>query len=243
MNMRKFVWVIALFLSAGVYGQQNFASLSFGAAIPLGGYGETGDLTSNGYAKSGGAIKFDAGYFPTSYLGIGGSFSFGSNYALSDSLLQDMIDYVVANASEIEEIPDEAEILYGSGFWNNISIFLGPHFSARLSQRIYFDLRLLGGLTILRPPDQELLISWDGNEIHSVANGSKVAFGFTAGTGFRFKLNDNLALKLAVDYNQARAKFDYTFDLFSGFTSGVPPLKADFLVRTVDAMIGLAYSF
>jgi opacity protein-like surface antigen len=241
--MRRFVWVFVLFLSASVYGQQNFASLSFGASIPQGGYGETGDLATSGYAKSGGTIKFDGAYFPTSYLGIGGSFSFGSNYAMSDSLMQDMIDYVEKNSSIID-IPEDAEILYSNGFWNNISILIGPHFSVRASQRLYFDLRVLGGLSILRPPDQEINISWDGNEIHTVVNNSKVSFGFTAGGGLRYKLNENLALKLGVDFVQAKAKFDYTFELFEGITTEpIPPLPAEFFVRTVDVLIGLAYAF
>jgi opacity protein-like surface antigen len=241
--MRRFVWVFVLFLSASVYGQQNFASLSFGASIPQGGYGETGDLATSGYAKSGGSIKFDGAYFPTSYLGIGGSFSFGSNYAMSDSLMQDMIDYVEANSSIID-IPEEAAIFYSNGFWNNISILIGPHFSVRATQRLYFDIRVLGGISILRPPDQEINISWDGNEIHTVVNNSKVSFGFTAGGGLRYKLNENLALKLGVDFVQAKAKFDYTFELFEGITTEpIPPLPAEFFVRTVDVLIGLAYAF
>ncbi len=241
--MRRFVWVFVLFLSASVYGQQNFASLSFGASLPQGGYGETGDLATSGYAKSGGTIKFDGAYFPTSYLGIGGSFSFGSNYGMSDSLMQDMIDYVEKNSSIID-IPEEAAIFYSNGFWNNISILIGPHFSARATQRLYFDIRVLGGISILRPPDQEINISWDGNEIHTVVNNSKVSFGFTAGGGLRYKLNENLALKLGVDFVQAKAKFDYTFELFEGIvTEPIPPLPAEFFVRTVDVMIGLAYAF
>jgi opacity protein-like surface antigen len=157
--------------------------------------------------------------------------------------MQDMIEYVMENATSVVEIPDDAEKLYGSGFWNNISLFLGPHFSFRATQRLYLDLRVLGGLSILRPPDQELLISWDGNEIHSVVSNHELSFGFTAGGGLRFKLNDNLALKFGVDFNQARAKFDYTFDLFDPLASDVPPLNANFFVRTLDIMIGLAYAF
>lgn len=152
MEMRRITWVIVLFLSVSAYGQQNFASISFGACLPQGDYALTGDLSSNGYAKPGGAIKFDAAYFPGSYLGIGGSFSFGSNYGISDSLMQDMLDYVVENASSVIDIPEDAEKLYGSGFWNNISLYLGPHFSFRASQRLYFDLRVLAGISILRPP-------------------------------------------------------------------------------------------
>ena len=240
--MRKYVWGLVLFMSASVYGQQNFASLSFGAALPQGDYGEVGDLSSNGYAKTGGAIKFDAGYFPTSYLGFGGSFSFISNYAEKDSLMQDMIDYVEENASSVVDIPDDAEILYGSGFWNNISVYLGPHFSIRASQKLYFDLRLLAGITFLQPPGQEILISWDGNEIHSRVSESKMTFGFTTGAGLRYTLNENIALKFAVDFSQARAQFEYNFDLFQGVANDVPPLPADYFVRTLEIMIGLAYS-
>ncbi|MCP4313691.1 MAG: outer membrane beta-barrel protein [Bacteroidetes bacterium] len=241
--MRKFAGVVILFLSVSAYGQQNFASISFGACLPQGNYGLTGDLSSNGYAKPGGTIKFDAAYFPGSYIGIGGSFSFGSNFGIRDSLMQDMIDHVTENASSVIEIPSDAEIVYGSGFWNNISFFIGPHFSARLSQRLYLDARVLGGISILRPPDQELLISWPGNEIHSVVTNHQLAFGFTAGGGIRYELNDDLALKLGIDFNQARAKFDYNFDLFQGIAEDVPPLEASFLVRTLDLLVGLAYSF
>jgi len=110
----------------------------------LGDYALTGDFSSNGYAKSGGAIKFDAAYFPGSYLGIGASFSFGSNFAMNDSLLADMVEYIEENSAGLPEIPENADKLYANGFWNNISLFIGPHFSFRATQRLYFDLRLLG---------------------------------------------------------------------------------------------------
>jgi len=241
--MRNIAGVIILFLSVSAFGQQNFGSISFGACLPQGGYGLTGDLSSNGYAKAGGAIKFDGAFFPGSYLGIGGSFSFGSNYGLSDSLLNNMLDYVEANAPSLPEIPEDAEKIYANGFWNNISLYIGPHFSIRASQRLYFDIRVLGGLTVLRPPDQEIIITWDDNEIHSRVSNQKVTFGLTAGGGFRYKLNEDLALKLGVDFSQARAKFDYSFELFQGIGEDIPPVEADFFVRTVDIMIGLAYAF
>jgi len=224
-------------------GQQNFASISFGATMPLGDYGLTGDLANNGYARTGGAIKFDAGYFPVSYFGIGGSFSFGSNYAVRDSLLKDMTSYIEQNASSINDIPAGAEVRYGSGFWNYINLFMGPHFSIRASQRLYFDFRGLAGFTILRLPDQELSILFDGTEVYSRTSKNKLAFGFTAGGGLRYKFNTNLALKLGADFFQSRARFDYTFDLFQGVAEDVPPVESNFLVRTLEVTAGLAYSF
>lgn len=244
--MRKTTWSLILLLCLAnlpLFAQQNFASISFGASMPLGDYSLTGDLASNGYARTGGAIKFDAGYFPVSYFGIGGSFSFGSNYAIRDSLLNDVIRYIEENASSIIDIPDDAEILYGSGFWNYINLFLGPHFSIRASQNLYFDLRGLAGLSIIRAPDQELSITFDGTDIYARNSRNRLAFGFTAGGGLRYKFNSNLALKLGADFFQSWAEFDYTFDLFQGVAEEIPPLQSNFLIRTLELTAGLAYSF
>jgi opacity protein-like surface antigen len=239
----EIIRILLLLAPVPAFAQQNYASISFGAILPQGDYAATGDLSSNGYARTGGAIKFDAGYFPVSYFGIGGSFSFGSNYASQDSLVQDIVTYIEQNTPGGIDIPDDAEILYGSGFWNYINLFIGPHFSIRASQRLYFDLRALGGLSIIRPPDQELTISYDGNNIYTRTSYNSVAFGFTAGGGIRIMLNSNLALKLSGDFVQTHAKNTYTFDLFQGVVDDVPPIDAEFKIRTVEITAGLAYSF
>ena len=243
--MRKSIWILIGILVTGsiqLFAQQNFASISFGAVLPLGDYKGTGDLSSNGYAKTGGAIKFDAGYFPVSYFGIGGSFSIGSNFANRDSLVQDLITYIETNTPGGIDIPEDAEILYGSGFWNYINLFIGPHFSIRASQNLYFDFRALGGLSIIRPPDQELRISYDGNNIQSQTSYNHVAFGFTAGGGLRYKFNPNLALKLGADFVQTKSKNTFSFDLLQGVVE-VPPIDSEFYIRTVEITAGLAYSF
>jgi hypothetical protein len=244
--MKRISWILVFVLgltSIPSLAQQSFASISFGASLPQGPYASTGDLSNSGYARTGGAIKFDAAYFPVSYIGIGGSFSFGSNYANRDSLLQDMITYIEETASSIIDIPEDAEILYGSGFWNYINLFVGPNFSIRASQSLYFDFRALAGMTILRAPDQELRINFDGTEIYSRTSGSMLAFGYTGGAAIRVMLNSALALRLGVDYFQSRAKFEYTFDLFQGVAEDVPPISANFPVRTLELNAGLAYSF
>ncbi len=244
--MKKRIWILMLFAGgclATAEAQQSYASISFGASLPLGDYGSTGDLSSSGYARTGGAIKFDGAYFPISYFGIGGTFSFGSNYAVRDSLLQDVITYIEETASSIIEIPEDAEILYGSGFWNYINLFIGPDLSLRASQRLYFDIRALAGFTFLRAPDQELRINFDNTEIYSRTSRNTLAFGYTAGAAVRFKLNSELALRVGVDYFQSRSKYEYTFDLFQGVAEDVPPLHTDFPVRTLEVTAGLAYSF
>ncbi|MGW8314746.1 MAG: hypothetical protein ACWGNV_04030 [Bacteroidales bacterium] len=244
--MKRVIWTLGILTGLLAYplqAQQSFASISFGAVLPQGKYASTEGLDDSGYARTGGAIKFDAAYFPVSYVGIGGSFSFGSNFAHRDSLLEDMILYIEETASSIIDIPEDAEIIYGSGFWNYINLFVGPNFSFRPAQRLYFDFRALAGGTILRAPDQELRINFDGTEIYSRTSRNKLAFGFTAGAGMRFKLNSSIAIRLAADYFQSRARFEYTFDLFQGVAEDVPPITADFPVRTVEITAGLAYSF
>ena len=244
--MRKTTYIFSILIalaSLPAFAQQNFASISFGASLPQGDYAAIGDLSSNGYAQTGGAVKFDAGYFPTSYFGIGASFSFGSNYAQRDSLLSDMISYIEENASNIIHIPENAEILYGSGFWNYINVFIGPHFSIRASQRLYFDFRGLAGVSFIRPPDQELRINFDNTNIYTRTSHNSASFGFLVGGGIRYILNSNLALKFAADYFQSKSKNTYTFELFQGVAEDVPPLDAEFLIQTVELTLGLAYSF
>jgi len=150
---------------------------------------------------------------------------------------------VEENASSIIDIPDDAEILYETGFWNYINLFLGPHFSIRATQKLYLDFRALAGLSFLRPPDQELSILFDDTEIFSRISNNKLAMGFTAGTGLRYRLNSNIALKLGVDYNQARSKFNYAFDLFQAVATDIPHVESSFFVRTLELSAGLAYSF
>lgn len=244
--MRKTIRVLILFLataSVQLSAQQNFASISFGASMPLDNYLASGDLSANGYANNGGAIKFDAGYFPGSYFGIGGSFSFGSNYASRDSLLKDMVTYIESSTPGGIDIPDDAEILYESGFWNYINLFIGPHFSIRTSQRLYLDFRALGGLSIIRPPDQELSITYDDNNIYARTSHNNAAFGWTVGAGARYKFNSRLALKLGVDLVRAKAKNSYSFDLFQGVLGEVPPIDAEFYIQALEITAGLAYSF
>lgn len=224
--------------------QQNFASISFGASIPMGEYGDTDDLSSSGYARPGGTIKFDVAYFPVSYLGLGGTLSYGSNYSQGQDLLEDVVVYLQENASDIIDIPGDATTSYASGFWNYFNLFIGPHFSIRATQRLYFDVRILAGATIIRLPDQELQISFDDTTIHNTTSGSKVTFGFTAGGGVRFKLNENLALKLAADYSRSPANLTYDFRLFTNDVVGeVPPVDASFPLQMMEFSAGLAYAF
>ena len=154
-----------------------------------------------------------------------------------------MIVYMEENASSIIDIPDDAEIIYGAGFWNYINMFIGPHFSIRATQRLYLDFRGLAGLTILRAPDQDLRINFDETSIYTHSSVNNVAFGFTAGGGLRINLNSDLALKLSADYFQAKANFVHTFDIFRDVVDEVPPVDVEFYVKTVELTVGLAYAF
>ena len=95
-------------------------------------------------------------------LGLEALFLLAPTMPIVTLILSDVITYIEENASGIIDIPEDAETLYGSGFWNYINLFLGPHFSIRATQNLYFDFRALGGLSIIRAPNQELTITYDG---------------------------------------------------------------------------------
>ena len=98
-------------------------------------------------------------------------------------------------------------------------------------------------VSIIKPPDQELIIVYDNTQIHSRVSNSKMAFGYTAGAGVRYELNTDLALKLGVDFYQSKARFTYEFDLFQGVAEEITPIDAEYTIRTMEYTIGLAYSF
>ena len=56
-------------------------------------------------------------------------------------------------------------------------------------------------------------------------------------------LNSNLALKLSGDLVQTKSKNTYTFGLYEGIIEDIPPLDAEFFIRTLEVTAGLAYSF
>ncbi|MBN1133142.1 MAG: outer membrane beta-barrel protein [Bacteroidales bacterium] len=243
-NMKKrMIAGILCFLPLVAYGQQNFASISFGTSLPLGDYAATGDLSKNGYARLGPSISFDAAYFPVSYAGISARFGFGSNYGLRDSMMQDMIKHITTKTQNLINIPDEADITYGTGFWNYVNLFVGPHLSARPSQRLYLDLNILAGISIIKPPDHELIILFDDTEIYSRVSNPDLAFGYSAGAGLRYRFNAGIALKLAVDYYQSHTNFNYAFGLFRGAEEEIEPIHSDYSIKALELSAGLAYSF
>jgi hypothetical protein len=242
-SMGRLIGILFVIISLPAAAQQNFVSISFGTSLPLGNYGSTGSLDINGFASPGGVIKFDAGYYPVTYLGFGATFSFGSNYAVRDSILSSMVRYIEANSVILQQIPDDAEIIYATSFWNHIDLLVGPVFSVRLSKRLYLDFRALFGPTVFRPPGEELRILFDDSELRSSLASNLLLFGVNGGTGLRIKLNDAISLKLGAEYYRSRARFPYEFSLLGDMPDNIPPLEADLLIQTIELSAGLAYSF
>lgn len=208
----------------------------------MGDYAATGDLATDGYARTGGGIRFDGAFFPNSYFGIGATFSLGSNYALGDSLRPDIVEYIRDNSSG-GGLPPDAEIYFRSGFWNYANLFIGPHFSVRASQRLYFDFRILGGMSFIRLPQQELQVEYNDEYIYSRSDRNKLSLGFSGGAALRFQLSDDLALRVAADYMQTGLKTTYDFSLFTELVGELPPLDAAISMRCMEYSLGLAYSF
>ncbi len=241
--MRLLILWIILFVPATTAAQQNFASISFGGSLPMNSYSETGDLASKGYASPSGAIKFDAAFYPVSYLGIGTTASFGSNYALKDSLLNDMLGHIEQTGALDGPIPGSAGVFFGSGFWNYLNLMAGPNFTFRPTKRLYFDFRGLVGLTILIPPQQEMRLVLTDQEVRAGLSGTNLSLGYTAGMGIRYRLNTGIAVRLAADYFRSRTSMDYYFKLIENSTRDLQGVDASFAVETLELSAGLAYYF
>ncbi|MEZ5069718.1 MAG: outer membrane beta-barrel protein [Bacteroidales bacterium] len=222
-----------------VRSQQNFSSFSFGGSLPLGDFRGMNELPIQGFARPGTSIKFDGGYFPGSYLGIGASFSFSSHTVDADSLFSQIVRYVKQNVdfSALEG----TEFDHETGFWNAISLFLGPLYSVRASQRLYLDFRVLAGPTVVRVPEQTLRFSTGGGQVYTRIQDEGIFFGTTGGAGFRYRINERVALKGGLDFFRVSSRSTARYEAFFEVLGAIPDLERKMTLQTLDFSLGLAY--
>lgn len=242
--MKKIHFIFLLLLPLiTIQGQENYTSFSLGPTIPLGAYSKTGALSGNGYAAGGGIIRLDGAFFPQGYLGLGATFSFGSNYIFRDTLVEGLIDYLNATGSASEQLVNPEYRVNGINIWNYVNIMTGPVFSIRPSQRIYIDFRVLGGLSFFNASSITINIYDAEQQIEARPSANKISLGYTLGTSFRYTLNNGIILRLAVDYYQAGEKLDYDFNMLDLSGREIDPLHAEFSVLNIETTLGIAYSF
>jgi hypothetical protein len=178
--------------------QENYMSLSFGTASPLGDFGKNKSLLSDGYANFGFMADYSGAYYLYNYLGIAGSIKFNQN----------SIDKTDVETQLLELIPLETTdtiTRIDLGYWSNVSFSVGPQFTFPVG-RFNFDLYFMPGLHINTPPKMELAAIIDNVPYNTSVSAQNIRFGFETGASIRISLGTNAGIRVFASYLQTSSK-------------------------------------
>jgi hypothetical protein len=238
------VILIMLVQSLLIFSQDSFLSLSMGASIPFGDYASGKNAFSSGYAGTNFVLNFDASYVVVPFVGIGATFSFGSNYAdeksLKNTILTDLIDqYSQINFPDPEITGYSYSITMGK--WTYINLMVGPNISIPLSI-IHLDFRFLGGLSFLTPPERGVTITWPGDDIFNSQSSQLVNFGYVIGAGIRFGRSGMTGLRIAADYFSSKPAMEIKTEHLL-IPKQEKTVKYDLAISTLHVTVGLCFNF
>ena len=213
--MKRFcLCTMLLLLSFLSVAQRNrathFAELMIGTAHPMGDFGQGVFRKENFYNnRSAGAKTGNA--FMLSYGRVWNE-RYGYEIALPISLnpLIDPFDYTFRN-------------------WTNFALLMGPFYSIPVTELLWMDIRLLGGVMFTKRPTMLLDISNpDGVLLESFFNEGADGYSPTVllGFGLRLKLTDIFDLKLAADLGFANPKLNYNTLEWTGYYDIFGPVYA-----------------
>lgn len=236
------VILIMVILSLPIFSQDSFMSLSMGASIPFGDYASGEDAFSSGFAGTNFVLNFDASYVVVPFVGIGATFSFGSNYADEKSLKNTILTDLTDQYSQIEfPLPEEAEYSITMGKWTYINLMVGPNISIPLSI-LHIDIRALGGISFLTPPEREVTITWDGDDIFSSQSSQLINFGYVLGAGIRFGTRGVTGFRIAADYFSSKPAMEIKTEHLL-IPEQEKTVKYDLAISTLHVTVGLCFNF
>ncbi len=241
-NMRKFICLIfvswLIMLSAS--GQDNYLDMRMGAGIPVKDFAENGP-DDKGYAGSGFMMSFEGNMF-LGKIGIVGSATYGMNYLDDVALRDDLTDHMKEEFSGIV-IPPDATVQYVTTQWNNVNLMAGPVLSIPLSV-FQVELRALGGVSFVMPPEWQLDISYDNSKLHAVSSGQSVKLAYLAGAGILYHASGKYGIRLGVDYIGTNTRFGVTYRYEEvNTTNSHADVTMEIPVTMFQTTLGLAYYF
>ena len=249
--MKKLFIILSIFLTLSTFSQapQHYMSISMGGAIPQGSFASTDRSNGDaGYAQTSFSLSFDAAYFFLPNLGIGGTVSFLNNAINQVTLRDDMIADIKEKYPDIE-IPDDTYISFNVSAWNHVNFMVWQQLTLPFGS-VAVDLRALGGISWVFPPNAELYFTTKENTEDKIDyriywnQRQSVELGYDLGGGLRFDSGNNYIIKLGVDYSYTKTTFQITDEI------STPDNPDDGAVRdytqelkTVQVMVGLGYYF
>ena len=221
--------------AAGLSGQRSYLGLSFGASLPSEEFAKKNLAEDGGYALPGFVIEFSGAYVFDYYLGIAGTFTFSSNPPSRDQLQQDLIDAITGPIP-----PEIEEVIFNHGSWMYSNLMAGPFLTIPVAF-MSLDFRAVAGLSILLSPPWELTVQTPEDTFFSRRSGSTASFAYMLGTGIRFHINSNYAIRLSGDYFHSKPSF--TIDENSEVGGAPGRSNYDMSVGTINVNLGIAYRF
>jgi opacity protein-like surface antigen len=103
------------------------------------------------------------------------------------------------------------------------------------------DFRVVAGLSLLLSPPWELTVQTTEETYFSKHSGKTASFSYMLGTGIRFHLNSNYAIRVCGDYFHCKPSFSVSEE--STEESISENSTYDMKVGTINLNIGLAYKF
>ena len=195
---RTILGFVFLLFGLSVNAQDSFLSISMGASIPFGDYATTDKLLQSGYAGTNFVLNFDGSYILFPFFGIGGTFSFGSNYTDGDALKEQVID-IFSDLYPTFPIPPGSEVDVSLGPWRYVNLMVGPEVAFPIAV-IQLDIRALAGVSFVMPPDRDLSVSTPDGDYTSSQKSQLVNFGYVVGGGIRFGMRGATSIRVSADY-------------------------------------------
>lgn len=234
--MRKITLFLCLlgFLPEGGSGQRHYVGLSFGGSIPGEEFAVKSLQEDGGYALPGFVVEFSGAYIFDYYLGLAGSFTFSSNPPDRTRLGEDLREAIPG------PLPPDAEVVMRMQNWLYANLMAGPILTIPV-WRLNFDIRGLAGLGFLMSPPWELSVIEGEDEYFERHGKETVNFAYMLGTGIRFNVNSNYAIRLSGDYYRSRPSFTVDESGLVGSITEKPSYDMD--VAMVNINLGIAYRF
>jgi opacity protein-like surface antigen len=235
--MRKIAFTVFLggLMASALFGQRSYLGLSFGASLPSEEFAKKSLAEDGGYALPGFVIEFSGAYVFDYYVGIAGTFTFSTNPPDRDQLEKDLIDAITGPVP-----PEIEEVIFNHGSWMYSNLMAGPFLTVPIGF-INLDFRAVAGLSILLSPPWELTVRTPQETFFTRRSGKTASFAYMLGTGIRFNINSNYAIRVSGDYFHSRPTFSVDEVTAAGSANGKSTY--DMSVGTINLNIGIAYKF
>ena len=238
--MKRLLVLVILFSSLATYSQstRQYLGIVIGPSFPLSDFAKT-DLSdsASGFAKVGIDVKLIYSYRITHNFGIQAHFVYNSNNLNNNAL---------KNEAELNN-PSYSLSVESKKPWSTGGVYVGPFLRFPITENFSWDFRGLIGFSGGYSPQYTIrgtnIETGEKTEYYRETSRT-IGFGMTAGTGFKYRINNYLIL-LNADYYYANLTFNEVTGW--GWTTEDNPTGTPYNISTnqkinnISVTLGFAY--